>query len=183
MQRIAIVGTTGSGKTTLSRQIAEKIGLRCCELDAIHWQPNWTELDSDSLQQRVSTIVDQDRWIIDGNYESVRSMIWERADTILWLDYPFPIVFSRLLKRTVRRAVTQEDIWSGNRESMRRTLSRESILLWCVKTYAMRRRQYAESIANPAHGHLQVIRFRHPREVEAWLATLASEPMAAVLGV
>ena len=174
MERIAIVGTTGSGKTTLARQIAERLGCHCCELDAINWQPNWTELEADRLVERVGNVVHTDRWIIEGNYASVRPLIWERADTLVWLDYPFPIVFARLLKRTIRRNVTRENLWSGNRESVRRTLSRDSILLWCLKTYGMRRRQYTECVANPDYSHLKVLRFRHPREVEDWLNRLAA---------
>ena len=173
MERIAIVGTTGSGKTTLARQIAERLGCHCCELDAINWQPNWEQLDDNRLVERVGVVVDKDRWIIEGNYPSVRPLIWERADTLVWLDYPFPIVFGRLLKRTIHRNVTREDLWSGNRESGRRTLSRESILLWCLKTYGMRRRQYSQCVADPGYSHLNVLRFRHPREVEDWLQSVA----------
>ena len=119
--------------------------------------------------ERVGDIVHKDRWIIEGNYPAVRTLIWERADTLVWLDYPFPIVFGRLLRRTIQRNVTQEDLWSGNRESVRRTLSRDSILLWCLKTYAMRRRQYSECVTHPDFSHLRVLRFRHPRAVEEWL--------------
>ena len=173
MERIAIVGTTGSGKTTLARQIAERLKCHCCELDAINWQPNWEQLDDDRLVERVGVVVDKDRWIIEGNYPSVRPLIWERADTLVWLDYPFPIVFGRLLKRTIHRNVTREDLWSGNRESVRRTLSRESILLWCLKTYGMRRRQYSQCVSEPGYSHLNVLRFRHPREVEDWLESVA----------
>lgn len=172
MERIAIVGTTGSGKTTLARRMAERLGCHCCELDAINWQPNWTQLDADGMVHRVGPVVGRDRWIIEGNYPSVRPMILKRADTLLWLDYPFPIVFGRLLWRTIRRNVTQEDLWSGNRESVRRTLSRESILLWCIQSHRMRRRQYSECVADPAYAHLKVLRFRHPRELDDWLDSL-----------
>jgi adenylate kinase family enzyme len=181
MERIAIVGTTGSGKTTLSRQMAERLGCHCCELDAIHWQPGWRELDSETMAERVGEVVEKDRWIVEGNYASVRRMILERADTLIWLDYPFPIVFARLLRRTVRRNVTRENLWSGNRESLKRTLSSESILVWCIKTYGLRRREYSECVVNPDFSHLRVLRFRHPREARAWLGGLgAPAPQGSV---
>lgn len=177
MERIAIIGTTGAGKTTLARELAGRAGCHCCELDAINWQPNWTELEPAELVRRVGDIVDCDRWVVEGNYACVRPLIWQRADTLIWLDYSFPVIFGRLLKRTIRRNVTREDLWSGNRESLGRTLSRQSILLWCIKSYGMRRRQYSQGLADPAHGHLRVLRFRHPREVRIWLDSL--EPRGA----
>jgi hypothetical protein len=89
----------------------------------------------------------------------------------VWLDYRFARVFTRLLGRTLRRAFTREKLWHGNRESLRMSLlSRESILLWAIKTHRRRKHEYPELLALPEYERLQVVRLRSPRETSRWLA-------------
>src|SRR5512141_2294296 len=99
MNRIAVIGVTGSGKTTFARQLADRIGGLHIELDALHWEPNWIEAPLDVFRERVELTTRSDRWTVDGNYGKVRDIIWGRADTIVWLDYPFLIVLWRLTRR------------------------------------------------------------------------------------
>ncbi len=169
MNRVSIIGTTGSGKSTLAVQLARTLAVPCTDLDALYWQPDWTSLSPEQFQSQVTEAMQADRWVIEGGYSAVRPLLWARADTVLWLDYSFPITFSRLLQRTTRRVVRRETIWGGNRESLRRTLSRDSILLWLLKTYRSNRRKYAAQLALPENQHLQVYRFSSPRQTEAWL--------------
>ena len=58
-------------------------------------------------------------WVIDGNYGKTRDLVWASADTVVWLDYRFPRVFTRLLQRTFRRTLRREILWHGNRERLR----------------------------------------------------------------
>lgn len=143
MLRVAVIGTSGAGKTTFARRLAQITGGLHIELDAIHWQPNWVELPQEELRERVSRAATQERWVIDGNYSKVRDLIWRRATHIVWLNYPFLTVFTRVLYRTVRRLIIREVLFAGNRESFRSTfLSRDSILRWMLTTYGRNRRQY-----------------------------------------
>jgi adenylate kinase family enzyme len=169
MERIVVVGTTGSGKTTIARQISKTLDLPCVELDAIHWLPNWTELPQDEMAARVAEVVKGDRWVIEGGYSFVRDLIWPRADTLIWLDYPFGIVFGRLFRRTVRRSITGETLWPGCRESFGKAFSSDSILLWCIKTHQRNHRKFTELVKRPEYAHLDVLRFRHPREADAFI--------------
>src|SRR5690349_14236388 len=86
-QRIMIVGTTGSGKTTLACQLAKRLALSQVDLDALYWNPQWTPAPPEVFRERVSTALSGDRWVVDGNYQQVRDLIWQRADTFIWLDY------------------------------------------------------------------------------------------------
>ncbi|HEX8236885.1 MAG TPA: shikimate kinase [Abditibacteriaceae bacterium] len=169
MKRIAVGGTTGSGKTTLGLTLAQRMNVPHIELDALHWEPHWTSAAPEVFKQRVCDAIAAESWTSSGNYSIVRDMVWQRADTFIWLDYSFSIVASRLLRRTLRRIVTQEELWSGNRESLRTMLSRDSILLWLLRTYWRRRREYPALLARPQMSHLQVIQFRSPQETTRWL--------------
>lgn len=176
--RINVVGTCGSGKTTVAKSLAGLLDVPRVELDALFWRPGWGEASDAELRAAVSEAAAGDAWVIDGNYSRVRDLIWPRADTVVWLDYPFSRVFGQLLKRTIRRAVLREPLWQGNRESLRKSLlSRESILLWAVKTHRRRRSQYRRLLADPQYGHLKVIRLRSPREAERWLRRMAESAL------
>lgn len=172
-QRIAIVGTSGSGKTTLAAAIARALQVPHVELDALHWEPNWREAPDDVFQTRLNAALSSDRWVTDGNYSRWRSQIWSRADTIVWLDYEFFVVASRLIWRTLRRSLWQEELWSDNRESLRKALSGDSILLWMLRTYSKHRRQYPLLFAQPEFAHLKIVQLRSPQQAERLLAAIA----------
>ena len=173
MDRLSIIGTTGSGKSTLARQAAQKLAVPCVELDAIHWQrPDWTPISQDEFRSQVAEVVRGERWVIEGGYSAVRPLIWGRADTVVWLDYSFPVTFSRLLRSTIRRVACRETLWGANRETLALCLSRDSILLWCLKTHGPNRRKFAEQLALPENQHLHVRRFQAPQQAEAWLTHL-----------
>lgn len=172
-RRIAVVGTTGTGKTTLAAQVARRLGLPHVELDALSWGPNWTTCAADLFVGRVEEALRGDEWVVDGNYSKVRHIVWRRADTLVWLDYPFVLVIGRLFRRTVRRIVRQEMLWGVNRESWRaQFLSRDSLFVWAVKSHWRRRRQYRTVLQRPEYAHLKVVRLRSPRATRAWLDAL-----------
>jgi adenylate kinase family enzyme len=170
-RRIIVGGTSGSGKTTMARRLAEILGLTHVELDALHWEPNWTEAPAPVLRERVAAALSAPGWTICGNYGSVRDLVWSRADTVIWLDYPLPVIMSRLLRRTARRVITQEELWSGNRERLWAQLSPDdSIIVWALKTYRRRRREYRALLSQPENAHLTVVHLQSPRVADRWLA-------------
>ena len=116
-KRIVVVGVTSSGKSTLAKQLAEKLDLGFVELDALHWEPNWQQADPFVFRERVEKATRPNGWVVAGNYSIVRDIVWSRAEAIIWLDYPLHIVFWRLLMRTIRRGWTQEELWNGNHET------------------------------------------------------------------
>lgn len=171
--RINVVGTTGSGKTTTAKLVAERLGLRHIEMDALSWRPNWEMTPRDELVQLVEDATKGDGWITDGNYSATRPVVWPKVDTIIWLDYSFPRVFWQLLRRTIRRSVRREILWEGCQERFRVSFfSKDSILLWCLKTYWKRRRNYPPLFEQPEHQHIQLLRFRTPRSFRQWFDSL-----------
>jgi adenylate kinase family enzyme len=170
LERIIVVGTSCSGKTTYAKRMAAILGHPYIELDALHWLPDWVERPREEFQALVSTAVSSHRWVIDGNYKTVRHLIWPRATCIVWLNYGFPTVLSRALRRTMRRSITRERLYSGNQESFRRAFfDRESILLWVITTFYRRRKSFAELRAANVFNHLRWVEFRKPCQAEQFL--------------
>jgi adenylate kinase family enzyme len=169
-RRIVVVGTSGTGKTTLAGMLAERLNMHHIELDALFWGPNWTQSTAEALRARVAEALAGERWVVDGNYSMVRDLVWPRADTLIWLDYPLPIVLARVTRRTLRRLVLREQIWGTNRESLRAAMSRDSIILWALQTHHKHRRLYPMLLADPQYAHLTAIRLRSPQATQSWLA-------------
>ncbi len=174
MQRIVVVGSTGSGKTTLARQLAQWLDLPHVELDALHWEANWIEAPDEVFRQRAAHAISGERWVVDGNYSAVRDIIWPRTDTIVWLDYSLGLILRQLARRTMRRVFTREELWNGNRESLPNALSPndKSLFVWAVKKYRQRKREYPILFRQPQYAHLQVVHLYKPREMERWLAQI-----------
>ena len=174
MQRFSVVGSTGSGKTRTAGRIGDALGIPVLELDSIHWGPDWTPTDRETIRVQVGEFVPGDAWVVDGNYRSLaQDLVWDAADAIVWLDLPFRTAAAQLLKRTLSRATRREPLWSGNRESLRKALlSRDSILWWLVKTHRKNRSRYLHDMSSGAYRHLQWIRLCSRREVDTWLESL-----------
>ena len=177
LRRINVVGTSGSGKTTFARQLSQHLGIPHIELDAIQWGPDWTPAPIEVLRERVAQELTGDRWTIDDNCSKVRDIVWSRADSVVWLDYPLPVVMARVTWRTIRRVATREELWGGNREYLRTSfLSCESIILWSLTTYRRRKREYPTLLSEPEYAHLSLVRLKSPRAARRWLASLAATP-------
>ena len=169
-RRILVMGASGNGKTTVARALATRLGVPHVELDALHHGPNWTEPTVDEFRARVASAVADDAWVADGDYSSkLGDLVLERADTVIWLDQPLPLILWRLWRRTSRRIRRREELWSGNRESWRGAFwGRESLFAWTVRSHFRKRRTFPPRFAR--HSHLEVVRLRSPREVERYLA-------------
>ena len=181
MRRVSVVGSTGTGKTTYARQLAEILGEPHTELDAIVWQPNWTLLPAEEFRARVAERIAAPGWVVDGNYggAEVRPMVWARADTIVWLDFSLAVIYRRLFRRTLTRIRDRQELWpgTGNRETIRNAFfSRESLFLWALKTHWRRKRSYAALFARPEYAHVTKLRFRTPGEAERWLQAQRQSP-------
>ncbi len=172
-RRIVVVGTSGAGKTTLARHLAERLGVPHVELDAIHWGPNWTPAPPDDFRRRTAEALAGEAWTVCGNYSRVRDIVWSRADTLVWLDYPLPTVLWRVVSRTMYRSLTRQELWSGNRERLSTALlSKDSIILWALQTYRRRRQEYPVLFAQPEYAHLRVVRLYSPHETQRWLEAM-----------
>jgi adenylate kinase family enzyme len=177
MERVVVIGSSsGAGKTRLGRALAARLGVPFVELDALFWrQGNWIEPEREVFRARVEEATRGERWVVDGNYSQSRDIVWPRADTVVWLDPPFPVMYWRILRRTIPRILRREVLWAGNRETFRNTFfSRNSLLVWSLRTYPGRRQRFERALVLPEHAHLTVHRFRSNAAAWRWLALLPS---------
>ncbi len=173
MRRIVIIGTSCSGKTTLAREVSRRLGLSYIELDTLYWGPNWTP--KSDFAERVEEAIGGEGWVVDGNYTAVRHLTWQSADTIVWLDYQMRVVLMRGLFRSLARSWKKTELWSGNRESLRlQLLDKDSILLWIINTWRLRRRNNLELLRSPEYAGKRIVRLRTPGETRRWVDRLNS---------
>jgi adenylate kinase family enzyme len=173
--RVNVVGTSASGKTTFARTLAKGLDIPHVELDALHWEKNWTEASTGVMRQRVERAIAGPAWVVDGNYSAVRDLVWDRAEAVVWLDFPLRTVLWRYATRTRRRIGTQEELWpgTGNREKLSmHLLQRDGLLWWILGTYRRRRRDYPRLLA--AKPHLAAYRLRSASEADRWLAAIVA---------
>lgn len=179
LRRIVVIGTSGAGKTTLARELARRLDLSHIELDALHWEPNWTAAETPIFRRRVAATVAGDAWVVDGNYGKARDLIWPRADTVVWLDYPLRLILWRLFWRTARRVLWREPLWNGNRERLLEQIaSRDSIFLWALQTHGRRKREFAALLPSREYAHLHVVPLRSARATRAWVQQVRRLPAA-----
>jgi adenylate kinase family enzyme len=174
-QRILVVGSSGSGKTTVGRAIADRLELPHVEMDALFWGPDWTPVDPDVFRARLRDSVQRDAWVFDGNYFSAgaRDIVWPRADTVVFLDLPKRTVVRRTIVRTVRRTLTREELWSGNRETVGNAVRDDDALIrYLWRNYPTYRERYEALQRDPAWSHLEWVTLRSPAAVRAWLTSL-----------
>jgi len=172
-RRIVVAGVSGNGKTTLSKRVAAKLGVPYTELDALVHLPGWTEASDEDFRRQVEEVMGRSEgWVLDSLYQhKVGDLLLERADTLVWLDQPLPLVLRRLMTRAVKDIVTKRDLFNGNRQTWRYAFfTRDSLVGYAIKSHFKRRRQWPKVVAT--HSNLEVVRLRSPREVERWVQSL-----------
>lgn len=170
--RVNVIGASGSGKSTIAKKLAEMLRHPYIELDALYWGPNWRHSTDDEVFPRLASALNQSTWVLDGNYDRTLPIKWANVTAVVWIDYSFSRNFIQAFKRAVIRIVTQKELWpgTGNRESFSRTfLSRESILLWMLKTHGKLRERYEARMHDSRYSHVTFARLRNPSEADRFL--------------
>lgn len=174
--RIIIVGSTGVGKSTLAQELSTRLLIEHIELDGLYWYPDWTHREYDEFCSMVNQRIKAETWVADGNYRVSRELIWNAADTLIWLDYPLWTIFWQLWNRTWRRWWNQEVLWGTTRDRIFPHLKfwsvKDSLFAWLFSTYHRRRDEYASLIESGDYNHLTVIHLCSPQETKAWLQNI-----------
>lgn len=170
-RRVLITGITGAGKTTLASRIAGRWGLTHHELDSLYHGPNWTPRPE--FLDDVRAFAATERWVTEWQYTSkgTNEILPQRADLLVWMDYPYPLARRQLIRRTMKRRVLRTKLWNGNVEpNLWQALTLrgdENILDWQKNTRYKWDERMPEIEAD--FPQLTIVRLRHPREADRWL--------------
>ena len=167
MKRVVVIGSSCSGKTTYAIRLARLLRVKYIEMDSINWLPEWQQRKTEDFRRIIKEETSGDKWVLDGNYSATRDITWNRATHIVWLNPSFPLVFYRVLKRTVNRVFTGEEVCGGNKESFRQTFfSSDSMIILVIRTYHSRRRRYKKQSENNDNCKLRFLVFNSSSHIE-----------------
>lgn len=170
LDRINVIGTSGSGKSTFSKQLASILKLPHIEMDSLYWKDDWKFASDEELMENVRLATESERWLLDGNYNRTQPVKWKNVQTIIWLDYPFHLVFYRVLKRSIARLFDKKTLWgTNNQESFQKSfLSKDSIIVWMWTSYPTMKKRYSKLFEKNTK-KWQLIQLRSPRETRSFL--------------
>ena len=173
--KILVIGTSGSGKTTLAEKLSKLLDIKNIELDAFNWKENWTQSSIEEFRKNIEDSIKNTKgYVLHGNYNKVKDLTWGTVDTVIWLDYKRIVVMWRVLKRTIRRIITQEELWAGNKETFKTSfLEKDAIVFWAWKTYKKRKEQYSRMVEENPYKIKEFIILKRPKEAEALLKRIA----------
>ena len=182
--RLVVVGTSGSGKTTMAKALSAALGAPRIELDAINWQPGWRPISIEEPEEffrRVAEAAAGEAWVIDGNYTKAREAHWSRATAFVWMDTGRWVVMRQVIWRSFSRALSKQELWpgTGNKELFRKWLDKEHPIRWAWDTRAMVRARYEKLFAGGIFEGRPVYRVADAREAKRLVVRLAAEQAAA----
>ena len=168
-RRVNVKGTPGAGKSTFAAELARRLGLPYVELDALHHGPNWSEPTAEEFRARVRAAMAAapQGWVIDGNYDTkLGDTVVGAADTLVWLDLPFPVKLRRLWRRSLHRIRDDVELWNGNRETWRDLfVVRDSIFIATIRSHVRHRRRWPARFG----GDRLLVWLRSDAAIRRWL--------------
>ena len=167
--RISIVGGSGSGKSTLCNILSKELGLPAIHLDAINYEPNWVEIDKTERDNMILPKAQDDKWVIDGNYNKTLKERFDKADLIIWLDYSTLKQLHGILKRYFTTRNSERPEIPGCKERL------EPEFIKYVLTYNKKKRpvilDYLKDVPKE-----KVLIFKHQKDLNAWLKDFTNNP-------
>ncbi len=168
MRKILVIGSGGSGKTTVAKEIAARTGLPLIHLDQLFWHPGWIKTPDDEWDRLIAELSAQDAWIMDGNYGRTLPTRVAAADTVVFLDLPPVVCTWRILKRRLRYLGRyRPDVAPGCPESLT-----WEFVSW-VWTYRTRRRPEILQRLEAVRESKKVFVLQSDADVQRFLPTLA----------
>ena len=166
--RIVVLGCSGAGKSTLAAQLAKQWNLPFFPTDEVYWHSDWTPVPETEVRAWLDATTASTRWVLDGNFDAQRDLLWSRAQLAVWLDLSWATIVLGVSHRNLRWWISGEEIWGGARMTFAKAVSG---IAHTAKSHALKRRAYPDLLA--AFPDLTVVRIRSRRELARWKARLA----------
>ncbi|MEE4280863.1 MAG: shikimate kinase [Pseudomonadales bacterium] len=171
-QRINVIGTSGSGKSTFAKSLAEALQLPYFEMDQLFWKPNWVESADEEFLPKVEQVAACPQWVLDGNYSRSFPIKLKRAQLLVWIDLPFLTTTYRVTRRAIQRSLSQTELWpdTGNRESLKKSFfSKDSVIWWSITHYQSTGVKYEQLMRSEAYGDIAFLRFTSRKQIKRLL--------------
>ncbi|MEV1048738.1 adenylate kinase [Streptomyces sp. NPDC049916] len=176
MRRVALFGAPATGKTTLARQLSAELREPHTDLDDLLLTPQGP-LPLEEFRRQAAAISATDGWIVEGNFSKLADVVWHRADTFIWLDFPLPLILYRITRRSLHQLAGREDSPQARRLTWSTAFfSRRSLLRTAIRKYRANRPRYARQVAETTALGVDVVRLRSPRQVQRWRQRTATAP-------
>ena len=176
--RINVIGTSGSGKTTFGRQLANLLNIPFLEMDAIFWGPDWKMPPDEEFFSRLSDLLEGDDWVLDGNYTRTIDFKWTRVQAVVWLNFSFAQTVYQAIKRASARLLDQEELWpgTGNRENLKMLFSKDSIVLYTIRKYHRHVKRNIAYMNAEEYSDIKFHRICSPEESRFFLQQIKKDP-------
>ena len=172
MDRVAVFGNAGGGKSTLSKRLADITGLPLVSLDLMQYRPGGDEVTHDEFKAAHDKLLQQEQWIVDG-FGSLDT-VWERldvADTLIYLDMPVLRHYCWVTKRFIKGVWVPPEGWPENSPLVKGTLNSYTTVWLCHKKLTPKYRAYVEA----AKATKQVYHLRSLQAMKHFWQTIATE--------
>jgi len=180
MQRIAIVGNAGGGKSTLARRLSTALGLPLYEVDGLQWRPGWTPAPADEIASAHARWLAQPAWIIDGwgGWPAMRAR-FERADTVVLVDFPLAVHYAWALKRQALAALGRSPHWPPPGCRALPITGRLLRLMWRIHVHM---RPQLLALVEAQRDDRRVVHLRSPGALERFAGSVEAAQIAAGTG-
>ncbi len=167
IRRIIVLGCSGSGKSTLAPVLAARFALPYLATDPVYWTADWRPVPAADVRAWAAAATSAQAWVLDGNFDAERDLVWGRADLAVWLDLSLATTLWRVISRNLGWWLGRQTVWGGNRMTLAKALTG---IRHTLRSHAQKHRAYPAQLAE--FPHLQVVRIASPRALELWLAKL-----------
>ncbi|HEX4196819.1 MAG TPA: hypothetical protein VHZ26_05210 [Caulobacteraceae bacterium] len=151
----------------MAARLARRLALPYIPTDPVYWTGDWRPAPAGEVRAWAESATSPEAWVLDGNFDAERELVWGRAELAVWLDFSLATTLWRVSRRNFRWWLSGEPVWGGQRMTLAKAWGG---VRHTLRSHAGKRGAYPSLLAGFAN--LEVVRLTSPRAAETWLAGL-----------